>query len=96
MQTLIICIDRDNDLGEKAGVPSPIIGREANLDAAIKLASADPEDSDINTIFGGIKVFDELIEEKKEVEIVSIAGDKRVGRAADKKLQVSLRPFLNN
>jgi putative membrane protein len=96
MQTLIICIDRDNDLGEKAGVPSPIIGREANLNAAIKLAAADPEDSDINTIFGGIKVFDELTEEKKEVEIVSIAGDKKVGRTADKKIADQLEAILEN
>ncbi len=94
MQTLIICIDRDNDLGEKAGVPSPIIGREANLNAAIKLAEADPEDSDINTIFGGIKLFDELTKEKKEVEIVSIAGDKNVGRAADKKIANQLEIIL--
>ncbi len=96
MQTLIICIDRDNDLGEKAGVPSPIIGREANLSAAIKLAAADPEDSDINTIFGGIKVFDELTAEKKEVEIVSIAGDKKVGRTADKKIADQLETILEN
>ena len=94
MQTLIICIDRDNDLGEKAGVSSPIIGREANLNAAIKLAEADPEDSDINTIFGGIKLFDELTGEKKEVEIVSIAGDKKVGRAADKKIAEQLEIIL--
>lgn len=94
MQTLIICIDRDNDLGEKAGVSSPIIGREANLNAAIKLAAADPEDSDINTIFGGIKLFDELTGENKEVEIVSIAGDKKVGRAADKKIANQLEIIL--
>jgi putative membrane protein len=94
MQTLIICIDRDNDLGEKAGVPSPIIGRAANLDAAIKLAATDPEDSDINTIFGGIKVFDELTKEKKDVEIVSIAGDKKVGRTADKKIVDQLETIL--
>lgn len=77
MRILIICIDRDNDLGEKAGVVSPVIGRAANLDAAIKLACADPEDSDINTIFGGINVYDKLTAEKNDVEIVSIAGDKK-------------------
>jgi len=27
MKTLILCIDRDNDFGEKAGVKSPMIGR---------------------------------------------------------------------
>ncbi|VVB89697.1 Uncharacterised protein [uncultured archaeon] len=94
MQTLIICIDRDNDLGEKAGVASPIIGRAANLDAAIKLASADPEDSDINTIFGGIHVYDGMKADNGDVEIVSIAGDRKVGIAADKKIVVQLEAIL--
>jgi len=96
MRILIICIDRDNDLGEKAGVPSPIIGRSANLDAAVKLGSADPEDSDINTIFGGINVYDELISENKDVEIVSIAGDKKVGILADKKISEQLDKILDD
>ncbi len=90
MRILIICIDRDNDLGEKAGVLSPIIGRAANLEAAIKLGTADPEDSDTNTIFGGINVYDEMIAENKDVEIVSIAGDKKVGIQADKKISEQL------
>ncbi len=94
MRTLIICIDRDNDLGEKAGVPSPIIGRAANLDAAVRLASADPEDSDTNTIFGGINLYDKLIAEKNDVEIVSIAGDKKVGLPADKKIAEQLDQIL--
>ncbi len=95
MRILIICIDRDNDLGEKAGVASPIIGRTANLDAAIKLASSDPEDSDINTIFGGINVYDGLISENSDVEIVSIAGDKKVGILADKKISDQLDRILD-
>ncbi|VVB85303.1 Uncharacterised protein [uncultured archaeon] len=94
MRTLIICIDRDNDLGEKAGIVSPIIGRAANLDAAIKLGSADPEDSDTNTIFGGINLYDELIAEKNDVEIISIAGDKKVGITADKKISEQLDKIL--
>ncbi len=94
MHTLIICIDRDNDLGEKAQVGSPIIGRAANIDAAVKLASCDPEDSDINTIFGGINVYDKLIAQKEDVEIVSIAGDKKVGIKADKKIADQLDMIL--
>jgi Predicted membrane protein len=49
MQTLVICIDRDNDLGEKAKLETPIVGREANVQAAVALGIADPEDSDTNT-----------------------------------------------
>jgi putative membrane protein len=93
MHTLIICIDRDNDLGEKAGVASPIIGRAANIDAAVKLASTDPEDSDTNTIFGGINLYDKLILEN-DVEIVSIAGDKKVGVVSDKKISEQLDRIL--
>ena len=94
MHTLIICIDRDNDLWEKAQVGSPIIGRASNIDAAVKLASSDPEDSDINTIFGGINVYDKLIAQKEDVEIVSIAGDKKVGIKADKKIADQLDIIL--
>ncbi|MFZ3168826.1 MAG: DUF373 family protein [Candidatus Methanoperedens sp.] len=94
MHTLIICIDRDNDLGEKGKVESPVIGRAANIDAAVKLASSDPEDSDINTIFGGINVYDKLIAQKENVEIVSIAGDKKVGILADRKIAEQLDRIL--
>ncbi len=87
---LVICIDRDNDLGEKAGIESPVIGRDANLNAAVKLASVDPEDSDVNTIFGGIKVYDTLREENIDAEIISIAGDKMVGILADRKISEQL------
>ncbi len=41
MQTLVICIDRDNDLGEKAKMGTPIVGREANVQAAVALGIAD-------------------------------------------------------
>ncbi|MCX9014455.1 MAG: DUF373 family protein [Candidatus Methanoperedens sp.] len=94
MLTLVICIDRDDDLGVKAGVFGPVIGREANLDAAIKLASADPEDSDLNTIFGGINVYDSLKAEKRDVEIVSITGYKMLGILADRKISEQLERII--
>lgn len=90
MHTLIICIDRDNDLGAKAGVVGPIIGRANNIEAAIRLASVDPEDSDTNTIFGGISLYDKLISENIEVEIISITGDEKVGVISDKKISEQL------
>ncbi|MFU8767751.1 MAG: DUF373 family protein, partial [Candidatus Methanoperedens sp.] len=96
MLTLVICIDRDNDIGVKAGVKGPVIGREANLDAAIRLASADPEDSDVNTIFGGVKVYDTLMAEQSEVEIVSIAGDKNLGILADRKISEQLEKIIED
>jgi len=86
METLVICIDRDDDLGEKANVTTPVIGREKNIEAAVKLATADPEDSDTNTIFGGVKVLDDLREKGIDAEIISLAGDKNIGIISDQKI----------
>ncbi len=95
MNTLVICIDRDNDLGDKAKVPTPIIGRASNLDAAIRLGSEDPEDSDTNTIFGGIKVFDDLKQKGIDAQLVTFAGDRNVGIISDQKISSQLDSFLS-
>lgn len=95
MQTLIICIDRDDDLGEKANVTTPLIGREDNIESAVKLATADPEDSDSNTIFGGVNVLDELLAKGVDAEIITFAGDKNVGIISDQKISAQLDAFMN-
>src|SRR5512136_1873184 len=94
MSVLILCIDRDDDLGRKAKVESPVIGREANIDAAVRLATVDPEDSDANTIFGGIRVFDELVAQGKSAEVISLTGDAKVGLASDEKLAAQLEELI--
>jgi len=58
---LVICIDRDNDVGEKAGILTPVIGRDACIEAAQRLALEDPEDADSNSIFAAIKTYEDLI-----------------------------------
>ena len=94
MQTLILCIDRDNDLGEKADIRGPLIGREANIEAAVKLGTADPEDSDTNTIFGGIRVLDDLLAKGIDAEIVTLAGDRNIGIISDQKIANQLDLIL--
>ncbi|SFM32199.1 DUF373 family protein [Methanolobus profundi] len=94
METLVICIDRDNDLGDKANVQAPLIGKEANIEAAVKLATADPEDSDTNTIFGGVKILDELLAKGVDAEIVTFAGDKNIGIISDQKIANQLDMIL--
>src|SRR5512147_595044 len=91
---LIICIDKDDDIGVKAGVKSPVIGRDACLDAAARLGAADPEDSDINTIYGGINVYDELRSEGLDVEVVCIAGHKELGLKSDRAITQQLDDIL--
>ncbi len=89
-EKLIIAIDRDDDLGRKTGIKSPVIGREEVLRAAIELATADPEDSDVNTMFGAIKTYDELKGNGENVEVVVICGDENVGVSSDSKIAEQL------
>ncbi|MDH3501595.1 MAG: DUF373 family protein, partial [Nitrosopumilus sp.] len=58
---LVICVDRDNDVGEKTGIITPVIGRDSCIEAAQRLALEDPEDADSNSIFAAIKTYEDLI-----------------------------------
>jgi putative membrane protein len=86
MGLLIIAIDRDNDLGRKTGIRSPVIGREANIKAALELGLADPEESDTNTMLEAIRTYDQLLDDGEDVEVVTICGDIRVGTKSDMKI----------
>ena len=86
MVLLVIAIDRDNDLGRKTGIRSPVLGRKPNVKAALELGLADPEESDTNTMLAAIKTYDELLESGEKVEIVTICGDVRVGTKSDMKI----------
>ena len=83
MKTLVLCVDRDDDLGTKAGINGPVIGRDENLKASIALGIADPEDVDTNTILSGVQLYDDLIKRGMETEIATISGDSHVGFQSD-------------
>jgi len=91
---LVICIDRDNDVGEKAGIITPVIGRNACIEAAQRLALEDPEDADSNSIFAAIKTYEDLISKGYKVEVVTVAGVKNKGIHADEKILAETRKVL--
>jgi putative membrane protein len=88
--TVIVCVDRDNDLGKKTGIEGPVVGRDANLDAATKLVLADPQDSDANCIFAAVKKYDELSQELSNVELVTLTGYSKLGFKSDKRINEQL------
>jgi putative membrane protein len=93
VRTLVLSIDRDNDLGVKAGIRGPVIGRKATLTAALKLGIADPEESDTNAILGALHHHDRLVERAEgndEVEIAILTGDVRVGPRSDRAIASQL------
>ncbi len=91
---LVICVDRDNDVGEKAGITTPVIGRDECIEAAQRLALEDPEDADSNSIFAAIKTYEDLISKGYQVEVVTIAGVKDRGVQADEKILSEARKVL--
>jgi len=91
---LVICIDRDNDVGEKTGIITPVVGRDACIEAAQRLALEDPEDADSNSIFAAIKTYEDLISKGYQVEVVTIAGVKSRGVQADEKILVETKKVL--
>jgi Predicted membrane protein len=68
---LVLCVDRDNDLGRKTDAETPVVGQEAVREAAVALATADPEDSDVNVLFEGLRVADSVDE---PAEVAAVTG----------------------
>lgn len=91
---LVICVDRDNDVGEKAGIVTPVIGRDACIEAAQRLALEDPEDADSNSIFYAIRTYEDLVSKGYQTEVITVAGTKNKGVEADEKITVEIRKVL--
>jgi len=83
---LVLCVDRDDDLGEKAKVETPVIGREPAVSAATKLALADPEEADANAIFAAVKKYDDLIQSGTDCEVAVVCGEANRGFEADRRV----------
>ncbi len=96
---LILCVDRDNDLGMKAGIKTPILGRKENIRAAATLALRDPEEPDANAMFEAVRIFDSLEKGPKEQEeaheVATISGSDLGGVGADRQLVAELTEVLS-
>jgi putative membrane protein len=90
---LVLNVDRDDDLGRKAGIKGPVIGREDVLKAATALAVADPEESDANAMFGAVRLFDEA-SRGHAAEVAVLTGGKDVGLASDRVIAGQLTRVL--
>lgn len=94
VKTIVLCIDRDDDLGTKAGIKSPIIGRQENVDAALKLGLIDPEDSDINAILAAVSIYDTLRQRGEDAEVITLCGDSSVGIKSDEILVAQFNSIM--
>ena len=91
---LVICIDRDDDLGRKTGIPTPVVGRDACIEAAQRLALEDPEDADSNSIFFAIKTYEDLVSKGYKAQVVTVTGVENRGVQADEKVASEIKSVL--
>ena len=91
---LVICVDRDDDVGEKTGITTPVIGRDACIEAAQRLALEDPEDADSNAIFSAIKTYEDLVSKGYNAQVVTVTGVTGRGVQADEKIAAEIKSVL--
>jgi putative membrane protein len=93
-RVLVLCIDRDDDIGSKGGIETPIVGRDACINAGTRLAIEDPEDADSNAIFGAVKTYEELVSKGYTAEVAVVAGKFNRGVEADEKISLEVKSIL--
>ncbi|GKZ15741.1 MULTISPECIES: DUF373 family protein [Haladaptatus] len=81
MSTLVVCVDRNNDIGRKTGLEMPVAGWEAVQALVTDVGLADPEDSSVNCLLEALRVARDLRDGDEEsiVAVISGTADTRVG-----------------
>ncbi len=94
---LVLCVDRDNDVGHLLNIKTPIIGEKNVLDIAMKYILSRPDDSDANAMFAAIQTLREMrrLEGEDRVEVAVIAGLEEEGVKADIKILRELDEILS-
>jgi len=91
---LVICVDRDNDVGKKGGISTPVVGRNACIEAAQRLALEDPEDADSNAIFSAIKTYEDLVSSGYKAQVITVAGVESRSVQGDEKIASEIKLVL--
>src|SRR5437879_9022532 len=91
---LVSCVDRDDDIGKKAGVTTPIVGRNSCIEAAQRLALEDPEDADSNSIFAAVKTYEDLVSKGYQAEVIIVSGTENRGVEADEKIVLQVKSVM--
>jgi len=91
-RVLVLCIDRDDDIGRKIKRKGPFIGEEKNLQIARELIEEDPEESDANAIFAAVKTYREI--KSDALDVITLTGHVSRGYKADKNILKQLDEVL--
>ena len=84
MTTLVVCLDRTDDVGRKTGLRSPIVGWEAVRALVIDVGLADPEDSGVNSLLESLRVAQSLRDDDEDPVVAVVSGDRESMVGADR------------
>ena len=84
MTTLVVCLDRTDDVGRKTGLRSPIVGWEAVRALVTDIGLADPEDSGVNSLLETLRVAQDLRDDDEEAVVAVVSGDRESMVSADR------------
>ncbi|WP_126663297.1 DUF373 family protein [Haloterrigena salifodinae] len=90
MTTLVVCLDRTDDVGRKTGLRSPVVGWEAIRALVTDVGLADPEDSGVNSLLETLRVAQNLRDENEEVVVAVVSGDRESMVSADRAVATQL------
>ncbi|MFC7136459.1 DUF373 family protein [Halobaculum litoreum] len=94
MTTLVLCVDRSNDAGRKAGVDTPVVGWEAVRSLVTDLGLSDPEDAGVNSLLESLRVARDLSDEGEEAVVAVVSGNGDSAVRADRALARQLDEVL--
>ncbi|MFC4988152.1 MULTISPECIES: DUF373 family protein [Saliphagus] len=84
MTTLVVCLDRTDDVGRKTGLHSPVVGWEAVRALVTDVGLADPEDSGVNSLLETLRVAQGLRDDDEETVVAVVSGDRESMVRADR------------
>ncbi|WP_255170261.1 DUF373 family protein [Natrononativus amylolyticus] len=84
MTTLVVCLDRTDDVGRKTGLRSPVVGWEAVRALVTDVGLADPEDSSVNSLLEALRVAQSLRDDDEETVVAVVSGDRESMVSADR------------
>ena len=86
MTTLVVCVDRANDIGRNAGVETPVVGWDGVESLITRVGIVDPEDSIVNCLLEALRVTRGIEEAGEAATVAAITGSAETLVGADRSI----------
>jgi putative membrane protein len=92
--TLVLCVDRANDIGRASGLRTPVAGWEAVQSLVVDVGLADPEDTSVNCLLETLRVARDLRDEREDAVVAVVSGAGESAVSADRSVAAQLDELL--